>query len=303
MRNASSLFMLAAAVLFAYCSSDDGGTTGDDGHVLPDNGGDAWDGMTDLPPDMPADSDRDFPERSDNPDDCIPPHALIILDRTMSMHRETGGTPKWTIALEAIATMMAGYRDTIWFGLELFPRDHADCVTLEQRISGLRAGNPDCENGDVVIEPGPGTETDINTRLASTLLCRSTPIEKAVDVALEWFEANPPDIPERKQVAILITDGKETCDGKAHCPTTTLLGMGIKTFAIGFGEETDKKDLSSVACAGGTATDTENCDDSDPTCVKATSGDPPLFYLAENPESLQAALDDIAALIECGGLI
>jgi hypothetical protein len=292
--------LLAACV--AACGSGKPDSThpgdGQDTVDVPADG--SWDAPGDVPADGPADTHH---ELADPGDPCIPPHALIILDRTMSMHRETGGTPKWTVALDAIALMMSTYPETIWWGLELFPRDHDSCVTLEERIAGTTASNPRCEEGEVVVDPGPSTSDAINTRLGDTLLCRSTPVELAVDVAVAWFEAHPPDIPDRKQVAIIITDGRETCDGRAECPIATLYSMGIKTFVLGFGEEVDPHDLSSMACAGGTASDMDLCDFTDPDCPVAASGATDLFHFAEDPESFETALDEIAALIECGGLI
>jgi hypothetical protein len=287
------------------CSSGDGSHTPYDAgeHGTGDDTDTAVEPWGDLPPDVPRDVQNDMVDMAGDQDECTPPHALIILDRTMSMHRETGGRPKWLVALDAISLMLSNYTDTIWWGLELFPRDHDACVTLEERISGVTAENPQCEEGEVYVAPGPGTADAINTKLDETLLCRSTPVEKAVDVAVSWFGAHPPDIADRKQVTVIITDGQETCDGQGWCSVTTLLSMGIKSFVIGFGDEVDPHDLSSMACAGGTAPDPTQCNDSDPGCVSAVSGDPPQFYFAEDPDSFQAAIDEIAAAIECGVLI
>jgi hypothetical protein len=296
-------------VLLAFCSSGNGGgldiaqDRGDpipdfspdvvpDGDVPSEAGGDVADGTPD-----PADAEL--------PDDCIPPHALIVLDRTMSMHQAVDGTPKWTIALGAIDRMLEAYGETIWFGLEVYPRghEHPVCVTLEERIAGTTATNPDCEDAEILVPPGPGTAGTIATTLETMLLCKSTPIEKAAVAAMDWYELNPPDIPERDQVVILITDGRETCDGTAECPITTMYGRGIVTYVIGFGGEVNVNQLNAMACAGGTASDTGPCDTSDPACTGVSSGAPSLFYLADDEAALDAALEEIAASIECGGPI
>ena len=176
-------------------------------------------------------------------------------------------------------------------------------MTLEERIAGTAATNPDCEYAEILVPPGAGTAGTIRAALESMLLCKSTPIEKAADAAAQWYELNPPDIPERDQVVILITDGRETCEGTAECPITTMHSRGIVTYVIGFGDEVNVDQLNAMACAGGTASDAAPCDTSDPACTGVSSGAPTLFFLAEDETALDAALEEIAASIECGGPI
>jgi hypothetical protein len=296
-------------VLLASCSSGNGGGL--------DIGQDRGDPNADFSPDVFPDGDvpsetgsdgadlRPDPTDAELPDDCIPPRAMIVLDRTMSMHQPVDGTPKWTIALGAINRMLEAYGETIWFGLEVYPRghEHPVCVTLEERIAGTTATNPDCEDAEILVPPGPGTAGTITTTLEAMLLCKSTPIEKAATAAMEWYNSNPTDIPERDQVVIFITDGRETCDGEAQCPVTTMHGRGIVTYVIGFGGEVNIDRLNAMACAGGTASDTGPCDTSDPACTGATNGAPSLFFLADDEAALDAAFDEIAASIQCGGPI
>src|SRR6185436_13017075 len=98
---------------------------------------------------------------------CEPPDLLIVLDRTMSMHKRPDGSippdtaaghaeSKWYLAVNAVEQVSAAPADNgLRFGLELFPRDPGGgvCVTLSQKIQGLSATNPSCEQGEVVVVP------------------------------------------------------------------------------------------------------------------------------------------------------
>ncbi len=80
---------------------------------------------------------------------CDPPDVLIMLDRTLTMHKTpSGATPadapdyassKWSQAITAIDQLVAPPLDTtVRFGLELWPREAEGCITLAERVENKK---------------------------------------------------------------------------------------------------------------------------------------------------------------------
>lgn len=248
---------------------------------------------------------------------CQAPDMLIVLDRTMSMHRRPDGTvpadtpaghmeSKWYVAITAIETLSADFDQTIRFGLELFPRDPGGdvCVTLSQRINGTTADNPTCEEGEVLVSPGIGTGAMIAGALdpETTVLCNSTPIGAGVGTAVTHL-ASIQD-PIREQLAVLITDGQDTCDeplslGNVHA----LAAAGVNTYVISFDASggVDRQHLNDLACAGHTAPGfPAPCTDDGAGNYTATDpGGATLFLDASDAGSLTAALEQVAGEVCC----
>jgi len=296
------MLVLLALGGFAACGprSDDGQNDGGssdgsvaDGHVW-------WDGGV----------------GSDGGNPCEPPDMLIVLDRTMSMHRQPNGDPapqgshelsKWVLAIDAIEVVTAAYDLRIRFGLELFPRDPADgsCVTLTERIAGTTATNVICEEGEVLVSPGVGTSGAIDTAMDPevTLLCGSTPIGAGLDTALVHLSGVADPI--RDQYALLVTDGQDTCTTPDPVERVqALAAAGVSTYVVGFdasGTGVDPVTLNNMACAGMTAPDHAQ------TCVDQGGGayvavDPtgaPLFLSASDGAELAAQLDTVASAVGC----
>lgn len=276
----------------------DGGHGGDDGGVTD---GHVW---------------RDGFVGSDGGNPCEPPDMLIVLDRTMSMHRQPDGTPapqgnhelsKWYLAINAIETVTAGYDQRLRFGLELFPRDPADgsCVTLTERIAGTTATNVSCEEGEVAVSPDVGTAGAIDAALdpETTLLCRSTPISAGLDTALGLLSGIQDPI--RDQYALLVTDGQDTCstlDPLEHIQA--LAAAGVSTFVVGFdasGTGVDPVTLNNMACGGRTAPDfAQNCvDQGGGDYVAADPSGPMLFLSASDGAELASQLETVSAAVGC----
>lgn len=249
---------------------------------------------------------------------------LIVLDRTMSMHREPNGDPavdttaglrlsKWWIAVEAIETATAAYQDGLRFGLELFPLEPAGnvCVTLQERISGITATNTPCEQGEVPVSPDLATAAAIAAAIdpLTTRLCTSTPIGPGLQTAAAELAAIKQTGPDaRDQYALLITDGQDTCANSGSQPVQevqSLAAAGVNTFVVGFdasgGTGVDVEELNDMACAGRTAVDlANNCvDDGSGNYTWDTSADPIVYIVAEDADDLNQTLDDIAALVCC----
>lgn len=309
-----SCAILALFVLAFGCSSESGSSSGSDdatdsGSSL-DTGSDTE--ISDTQTGHGADTDIDT-----NTDPCEPPDMLIVLDRTMSMHRQPSGTPapqdqhelsKWYLAIDAIEKVTGTYDRRIRFGLELFPRDPKDgsCVTLTERIDGKTAENTICEQGEVLVPTDLGTAKQISSALdpETTLLCNSTPIGSGLKTALQQLAAVKNPI--RPQYVFLVTDGQDTCDDPDPVEQVQkLLENGVTTFAVGFdstGKGIDSKTLNNMACAGKTAPDFDkNCvDQGGGAYVAADPSGETLFISASNGDELQNELDSVAALVGCG---
>jgi len=307
----ASLLVLALVLGACDCSEDVGSGRDSGGG---DGGGDT--GLVDS-------SGRDTSGGGDTGggdggDECDPPDMLIVLDRTMSMHRQPDGNPapagdlarsKWAIAVTSIEAFTAALDTTVRFGLELFPRLPApgQCVTLAQRIAGTTASNDRCEAGEVLVPPNVGTSADIALAIdvETTELCRSTPIGAGLDTALTGLMAVT--VPDRPQYVVLITDGQDTCENPLP-NVDALAAAGIGTYVIGFdasGTGVDRPTLNDAACAGGTAPDpATNCttDGMGRTRAANPSG-PDLFLAAGDAAALTESLEQAAGDVCCGCLI
>ncbi len=254
---------------------------------------------------------------------------LIVLDHTDSMSAEpNGGKPantmaghmltKWYLATQAVKTVVAPPMDQkVAYGLEPFPLDPhvitdaggtGKCETLTNLLAGTTSTNTSCEAGEVLVAPATGTGMTISNILnpETMALCISTPIALALGTArTELASITKSGV---SQYVLLVTDGGETCKGDVVGITQQLAASGIKTFVVGFGSAdagaaaVNSKLLDNVACAGETATNfPAPCTKGDGGGYTATStSGPPLFYVAEDGASLQAALQKITSSICCG---
>lgn len=253
---------------------------------------------------------------SDGGNPCEPPDMLIVLDRTMSMHRQPNGDPapqgshelsKWVLAIDAIEAVTATYDQRLRFGLELFPVDRADgsCVTLTERIGGTTASNVQCEEGEILVSPGVGTAGAIDTAMdpETTLLCRSTPIGAGLDTALVHLSGIVDPI--RDQFALLVTDGQDTCTTPDPVERVqALAAAGVSTFVVGFdasGTGVDPATLNNMACAGLTAPDhAQSCvDQGGGAYVAVDPTGASLFLSASDGVELAAQLDTVASAVGC----
>lgn len=251
---------------------------------------------------------------------CEPPDMLIVLDRTMSMHRRPDGTrppdttaghqaSKWYIAINAVEQLTGKLDSTIRFGLELFPKDPGNnqCVTLKQRINNITATNPACQKAEVLVQPGLNNGPAIASAIdpETTRLCTSTPIGKGIVTASQALTAI--QTAGRDQYAVLITDGQDTCDKALVLSATQALAQqGIKLYAIGFdassGNGVDKSQLNDLACAGHTAPGfPAPCQaDAQGNYTATNPTGPDLFLAAGDAAALSTALTTLAGNVCCG---
>jgi hypothetical protein len=260
---------------------------------------------------------------------CIPPDVLIALDRTLTMHRTAdGNTPaddgpgrassKWSMAITGIEQLVTapGLDETVSFGLELWPREEAGCVTLSQRLNGTNATNAQCQGPEFPVPPALGTGTSISTLLDPQLtkICLSTPTGDALLGARTFLEArNDGGVP---QYVVLVTDG---ADWDFSCPSPNPLGVvdgladaGIKTLVVGFSAETAVMNgvgaafLNDLACAGRTAKNFAlTCRADAPSgSYRAINPDAggmdALFFTATNAAELTSSLRAFSETVCCG---
>jgi hypothetical protein len=205
----------------------------------------------------------------------VPPNLLVVLDRSCTMQQLVAGTPKWTIAAQAIDELTSDYLGQIRFGLTLFP-DH---------------GGQDCQQGAIPIPVGPGNEAAIQSLLdASTAPADPNypdgPCVTNIDTAMQQAAGEPAfNDPDRSSYVLLVTDGKQqSCSaaggdtGTMQIISTLLQIRNVPTFVLGFGSAVDPAQLNAFAQAGGVPA-------ADPQAQ---------YYQAEDQASLEAALGAIA---------
>lgn len=247
--------------------------------------------------------------------ECDPPDMMIVLDRSDSMkgtvcktsgqHCSTaaqccsgvcsssqcvgsgdaGAAPeKWTLAVEAVDLVTQAPTDaTMRFGLELLP-DTAQS----------------CGGGVVEVPLDLGNGATIASTLSTTQLEYGTPIGGALHVAATKLASVK--VPNRKQYAILVTDGGETCSTDPPLPVVqALAAAGVDTFVVGFGGATNAASLNDLACAGMTAPNfSSSCTLSTGGYVASVPSTTHVFFDATDGAALKSALATITNGVCCG---
>jgi len=257
---------------------------------------------------------------------CDPPDMMIVLDRSDSMKASpSGGTcrqanqtcssgaqccsgvctshkcigsgdagvsaSKWTLAVAAVDLITQAPTDqTMRFGLELLP--DVPCVSVQ--------GQGMCGSGVVETELGLGNGAAIASTLQTTQLELGTPIGGALHVAQTKLASVK--VSNRKQYAMLVTDGGETCSVDGPLPVVqSLAASGIDTFVIGFGSAVDASLLNDLACAGMTAKNfSSSCMQSSGGYVASVPSTTHVYYDASDGPALQTALATITNGVCCG---
>jgi hypothetical protein len=220
---------------------------------------------------------------------CMPPQALIILDKSSSMTGTSGDgvNSKWSVAVQAIQSVTGQYDSTIDFGLMVFP-----C--------------PDqCSPGEVTVNVGPNNSAAIVSSLGSPPPASGnyTPMAQSLEAAGGYA---PLLNSGRANYALLITDGWQWCH--PYDPATrflpvdavdTLTALGITTYVVGFGAGVDALTLNRMAASAGTAF--PGCDE--------TSSDPQnpanCYFYADDVSTLTNALSQISMQVtaeQCDGV-
>lgn len=203
----------------------------------------------------------------------VVPNVMIVLDRSGSMEGDVQDSDKnrWEVAKDAIFKLVTTFNEEIRFGLVTY----SACV-----------GNG-CSAGEIVVPVADLAGGAIQQFLAdkgNSYLCDSGDPETSTGNTLKALVGQPQvQDPTRANAVLLITDGNESgeCQDNTNGPAAAaeLFGQAISvpTYAVGFADGI-LGSLAEIATNGGTG----------------------MPYNANNPASLEAALDAIAgAVVSC----
>jgi hypothetical protein len=221
-------------------------------------------------------------------DECTPSRVMLVLDKSSSMQTGTiGGVTKWNIAKDAITTVATNFDTSLELGLDVFPSPNQ------------------CAPGTVRVQPALGNATSIISELSTAPPNAGnwTPMAQTLEAVATETQFLATTAPK---YVVLVTDGWQWCDpydsSTRFAPVdavTTLSGVGVKTFVVGFGGAVDALTLNTMAVEAGTARPGCNPNGSTPGLADAC------YYSASSPAELVQALQDIAVSVSaeiCDGL-
>ncbi len=245
------------------------------------------------------------------PQECPIPALMIVLDRSFSMAEDATGTKapnigstKWAHAVGAIEGFVGAYQHTIDFGFAMFPSpaDNQYCDHVDEVLDGAHVDGFLC-SATTEVAPAAGTAQAIIDRIdpADTRLCKGTPIDAALQAAGAVLPAGG------GANIVLVSDGKEKCNGNPVARAQALAAGGVQTWVIGFGNlpsgSVSHQSLNQIACAGRTASNfmTSCYDDGAGNWSAVDPAGAALYVPAEDGQALADALvEQIAGNICCG---
>jgi hypothetical protein len=211
----------------------------------------------------------------------VPPNLMTLLDRSCSMMDMLGGQRKWHVAVDALTALTTRSAGRVQWGFTVFPdRTGENCAQdpplvlpghgTEPAIEAILSASRD--NSDGIVHPG---DPCVTNTMATVQQTQTLP---------ELHDS------ERRSYVVLISDGhtEAKCASRSSdndlVTENTLAQMskdGIKTFVLGFALSTWSATLDRFAVAGG-----------------VPNPDPGFeYYPAQDPSSLQLALDEIVGSI------
>ena len=142
--------------------------------------------------------DCDFSEGVFTPADNL----IILLDASGSMAAQIDGRSKMAIAKEVIVDFMT----------QLNPDTNVSLVVYGHKGNNQPEGKQEsCEGIDEIYSLGPVNDKELSEKVASFAPRGCTPIAAAMKFAAAILQ-NSNHI-ENQNLALLVSDGKETCDG------------------------------------------------------------------------------------------
>lgn len=159
--------------------------------------------------------------------------VLFILDGSGSMRAKIQQQEKIDIAKEVMIGLVRELPPGVQAGLEVYGH--------------RRKG--DCEDIELMVPVGKGDKADLIKRIHSIEPKGHTPITKSLQMAAETMATT-----EEETTLVLVSDGKETCQGDPCALMKSLKDKGIKlkTHVIGFDvTDEEKQQLACIATAGG----------------------------------------------------
>jgi Mg-chelatase subunit ChlD len=173
------------------------------------------------------------PDTTGIPRDRLPVQVIVAVDRSQSM-RHKG---KWTDAKALVEALVdAKWPEGISVGLMLFPWDD------REKESG------ECGPAEVVVEPADKTAAKIREVVAAQKPAEKTALGAALQQAagVKAFKNRA-----ERSVAVLISDGVDTCGGKPEESLQELTKLGVRTAVVGFPGASDERMLAKLAALGG----------------------------------------------------
>ncbi len=159
-------------------------------------------------------------------------NVLFILDASGSMWGRLDGVAKIVIAKEQLVQLVRELENT-----------NAGLISYGHRRKG------DCADIETLVPLGGGTKTAIIDHIKDIVPKGKTPITKSVEMAAGQLEQI-----ENETEIVLISDGRETCDGDP-CVYVKLLkekGIRFRMHVIGFDVNArEREQLECIAKAGG----------------------------------------------------
>ncbi len=159
-------------------------------------------------------------------------NVLFILDASGSMWGRLDGVAKIVIAKEQLVQLVQELENT-----------NAGLISYGHRRKG------DCADIETLVPLGPGTKAAIIKHINDIVPKGKTPLTKSVEIAAGQLEQI-----ENETEIVLISDGRETCDGDP-CVYVKLLkekGIRFRMHVIGFDvNNREREQLECIAKAGG----------------------------------------------------
>ncbi|MBP9208066.1 MAG: VWA domain-containing protein [Kofleriaceae bacterium] len=227
---------------------------------------------------------------------CLPGRVMVVLDKSSSMRTGSiAGRTKWSIAVDALGTVLTEFETKAEFGLMTFPRPNQ------------------CSPGGLDVAPALANRDEVMAALSTPPPTAGnwTPMAQTLEVAATEPSIATGDMPRS---VVLISDGWQWCS--PYDPATRFDGSdaianlnaaGITTYVVGFGAEVDAGALNQMAALAGTARPGCNPNSTSPA-------DPNnCYFQADDAQDLIDALRDIAGDVttevcdgidnDCDGLI
>ncbi|MBI2303759.1 MAG: VWA domain-containing protein [Chloroflexi bacterium] len=165
----------------------------------------------------------------------------FILDASGSMLERVGGRTKLDIAKEVIAKLVKELPTSLNLGLRAYGHRYPESDKARS-----------CEDSQLLTSLGQGNADRVTQQLAEVQARGWTPIARAMELASH-------DVPEKAQAinsVILLSDGKETCDGRPTEVAQRLkegpTALTVHTIGFAIDEETRKELQEVAAVSGGT---------------------------------------------------
>ncbi len=213
----------------------------------------------------------------------VVPNLLVVLDRSCSMNGRDdwdGDESKWQTALTALSNLSSAHDGDVRWGLITFPDPGGD------RCSQEEVAVPLGDNQGAALRTLLGAATSFDHPQFPNGPCVTN-----IDAALMQAAAYPGLVdPAHPPYVLFVSDGAQQfcgnlfgADERSLATIQSMSTQGVATFVVGFGRGVDGATLRGFAQAGGRA----------PANAEG-------YYQANNPASLQAALDTIVqGVVSC----